>query len=298
MRAEICMNTRMNFLCSGLLLAMWSPGCGPTHESATAPAAGLPATVVLFAPSMTEAACVLGYADKIVAITDYDRWPQEILDRPRIGGALDPDLERLAVLDPDLLILQGENEQLRRFAEGAGLRIADVKMDDDIESILQGMLRLDDLLGGRESQRGEETVARIRARLDSIARAQDSARPEVLLVLSRTPHVLGGIFSAGRGTFLDELLEVAGALNWAAATGPGYFEVPLDVIAADPPDLVLEFGGSIKGDVAERMRVWSALPGGKIEVRAVDFDGLMIPGPRIAESAEALATVIDAGEAP
>ena len=78
---------------------------------------------------MTEAACVLGYADKIVAITDYDRWPQEILDRPRIGGALDPDLERLAVLDPDLLILQGENEQLRRFAEGAGLRIADVKRD-------------------------------------------------------------------------------------------------------------------------------------------------------------------------
>ena len=66
MRAEICMNTRMNFLCSGLLLAMWSPGCGPTHESATGPAAGLPATVVLFAPSMTEAACVLGYSDKIV----------------------------------------------------------------------------------------------------------------------------------------------------------------------------------------------------------------------------------------
>jgi iron complex transport system substrate-binding protein len=247
---------------------------------------------------MTEAACVLGYADKIIAITDYDRWPEEILDRPRIGGALDPDLERLAVLDPELLVLQGENEQLRRFAEGGGLRIVDVKMDDDVESILQGMLRLDDLLGGPESQRGEKVVGRIRTRLDSMARAREDARPDVLLVLSRTPHVLGGIFSAGRGTFLDELLEVAGARNWAASRGPGYFDVPLDLIAADPPDLVLEFGGSIEGDDAERVRVWSALPGERIEVRGVDFEGLMIPGPRIAESAEALAAAIDTRKAP
>lgn len=299
MRSHIRMNAVMNSIWSGLLLALWSPGCGPANESAPAPATGLPETIVLFAPSMTEAACVLGYSDRIIAITDYDRWPEEILDRPRIGGALDPDLERLAVLGPELLVLQGENEQLRRFAERAGLRIADVKMDDDLESILQGMLRLDDLLGGPESQRGERVVARLRTRLDSIAGAQrDGVRPDVLLVLSRTPHVLGGIFSAGSGTYLDELLGIAGARNWAAARGPGYFEVPLDAIAADPPDLVLEYGGSIEGDDAERARVWSALPGERIEVRVVDFDGLMIPGPRIAESAEALAIAIDTREAP
>ena len=298
MRIDICVNTGMTSVWPGLILAMWSLGCGPTNDSVPAPAPGPPETVVLFAPSMTEAACVLGYSDKIIAITDYDRWPEEILDRPRIGGALDPDLERLAVLDPELLILQGENEQLRRFAERAGLRIADVKMDDDLESILQGMLRLDDLLGGPESRRGEKVVDSIRTRLDSIAGSRAEASQDVLLVLSRTPHVLSGIFSAGSGTFLDELLGIAGVRNWAATRGPGYFEVPLDAIVADPPDLVLEFGGSIKGDEVERARVWSTLPGKRIEVRAVDFEGLMIPGPRIAESAEALATAIDHRNAP
>ena len=205
--------------------------CGPSVDRSEP--AGLPRSVVLFAPSMTEAACALGYADLIVAITDYDRWPPHILDRPRIGGALDPDLERLAVLDPDLLVLQGENERIRQWARSAGQRIEDVKMDDELESILQGILRLDDLLGGAGSEAGEALTRRIRSGLDSIADAVPPERPRVLLVLSRTPHTLGGMFTAGRGTYLDDLLTIAGATNWATALG--YYEVPLDQLAADRP---------------------------------------------------------------
>jgi iron complex transport system substrate-binding protein len=268
-----------------LLLALIA-ACGPSVDRSDP--AGLPRTVVLFAPSMTEAACALGYADRIVAITDYDRWPPEILDRPRIGGALDPDLERLAVLDADLLVLQGENERLRQWASATGQRIADVKMDDELESILEGILRLDDLLGGDASQAGEALTARIRAGLDSIARAVPPQRPRVLLVLSRTPHELGGIFTAGAGTFLDDLLRVAGATNWA--TAPGYFEVPLDQLAADPPDFVLEYGNDDSAE--ERSRVWSSLPGAPRPVGRVEFDGLMIPGPRLVQSASALADAL------
>jgi iron complex transport system substrate-binding protein len=264
--------------------------CAPSSDRTPDP--GLPGTVVLFAPSMTEVACALGFGNRIVAITDYDRWPAEILDRPRIGGALDPDLERLAVLRPDLLVLQGENQRLRQFAGDTGVRIADVKMDDDLRSILDGVLRLDDLLGGPESSAGERLVARIRTGLDSVAAAAAPERPEVLLVLSRSPHALGGIFSAGSETFFHDLLGIAGAENWAASRGTGYFEVPLDVLAADPPDLVLEYGDAIEGDDADRARVWSSLPGPPIPVRAVHYDGLMIPGARLVESASALARAL------
>lgn len=262
--------------------------CGPSPDRA--PAHGLPRSVVLFAPSMTEAACALGYGELVVAITDYDRWPPEILDRPRIGGALDPDLERLAVLQPDLLVLQGENERLRQWAESAGQRIADVKMDDELESILGGILRLDDLLGGVESGAGEALTDRIRSGLDSIAAAASPDRPRVLLVLSRAPHQLGGLFTAGSGTFLDDLLEIAGAGNWA--TAEGYFEVPLDQVTADPPDLVLEYGDAIDATPEDRLRVWGQLPGEPIPVVGVHFDGLMIPGPRLVDSASALASAL------
>lgn len=286
------MRNRIACLALGLVLC----SCGSAPERASD--ATLPESVVLFAPSMTEAACALGFADRIVAITDYDRWPPWILDRPRIGGALDPDLERLAMLDPDLLVLQGESEVLRHFAQGAGLRVADVKMDDDVESILRGILRLDDLLGGPRSDRGEVLVARIRGGLDSLAATAGDLRPRVLLALSRNPHALRGVFTAGGGTFLGELLDVAGGTNWAAVHGPGYFEVPLDVLAADPPDLVLEFAPAVEADDAERERVWSTLPGPPIPVRAISFEGLMIPGPRIVQSAQALARALQAPEGP
>lgn len=263
----------------------------PPDRSATGSA--LPRSVILFAPSMTEAACALGYEELVVAITDYDRWPVSVLDRPRVGGALDPDFERIAVLDPDLLVLQGENEELRRFAAARGMRIADVKMDDELESILDGMLRLDDLLGGADSRRGEALVSRIRDGLDSLAASRSGPAPAVLLVLSRNPHEPGGVFTAGAGTFLDGLLTIAGATNWAAAHGPGYFEVPLDLIAAAGPDLILEYGDAVGGDLAERNRVWSMLPGSAPTIGVVQFDGLMIPGPRLVESATALANALD-----
>jgi iron complex transport system substrate-binding protein len=271
-----------------IILFLLLAGCGPAPDRTTAD--GLPRSVVLFAPSMTEAACALGFDELVVAITDYDRWPPRILDRPRIGGALDPDLERLAMLQPDLLVLQGENERLRQWAESSGQRIEDVKMDDDLQSILDGILRLDDLLGGTRSSAGEALTGRIRAGLDSIAAEAPGERPRVLLLLSRTPHQLGGLFTAGHGTFLDELLEIAGATNWTVAEG--YFEVPLDQITADPPDLVIEYGDAIEATLEDRQRVWRQLPGEAIPVAAVHFDGLMIPGPRLVESAAALATVL------
>lgn len=272
------------------ILALLLAACGGPGEPAR-----VDGSVVLFAPSMTEAACALGYADRIVAITDYDRWPPEILDRPRVGGAIDPDLERLAVLNPDLLVLQGEADILHRFADERGIRVEDVKMDDELESILQGILRLDEILGGPGSRRGQELVGRIRAGLDSIAARSPADSAEVLLVLSRNPHTVDGIFTAGTGTFFDDLLKIAGATNWAAARGKGYFEAPLDLIVADPPDIVVEYAPAIDDSEEERERAWAALPGTPPEVRVIRFDGFMIPGPRVVESARALAEALSPG---
>ena len=121
-------------------------------------------------------------------------------------------------------------------------------------------------------------------------------RPKVLLVLSRSPHTLGGIFTAGAETFFHDLMGIAGAENWAAGRGTGYFEVPLDVLAAEPPDLVLEYGDAIEGDQTERDRVWSTLPGPPVPVRSIHYDGLMIPGARLVESAAAIARVLAEAE--
>ena len=81
------MEVSVEFRLIVVALAIAFGACGPSPREGPAGSEQLPQTVVLFAPSMTEAACVLGFGERIVAITDYDRWPPEILDRPRSATA-------------------------------------------------------------------------------------------------------------------------------------------------------------------------------------------------------------------
>ena len=278
----------------GAALSWWwarpEPGTPPTPgEAATAPR-----RVVLFGPNLEETAAVLGHGDKLVAVTDYCRWPATLLDRPRVGGALDPDLETLASLRPDLLVLQGESRVLRSFAAAQGLRVASVKMDDDVGSILAGVERLDVLLGG-DGSRGRAVADSLRDELDALAALPaPSPRPSTLLVVSRDPDGLGNLLGAGRGTFLDELVTIAGGRSWAGERIEGYATISLEALAADPPTLVVEIvGGGEDPDPAGRRAPWSRLGPPLPAVRVLAFDGALVPGPRIVETARALRALVE-----
>lgn len=257
----------------------------------TGPAADSPRRVVLFGPNLNEMAWVLGHADRLVAITDYCRWPPEILHLPRIGGQLDPDLEALALLHPDLLVLQGESPLLRSFAAAQGLAVADLKADDAIASILDGAVRLDRLLGG-DGALGRAVADSLRAALDAVAAdaKEDAAElPTVLLVLARDPDDLGDLLTAGEGTFLDELVEIAGGRSWARPRGSGYYNVALEALFADPPDCVIEiFSTSVGDDRTRRELAWRRSLRPAPFVAFLDFEGALVPGPRIVETARLL----------
>ncbi len=253
---------------------------------------GPPARVVLFAPNLTETACALGYAGRIVGITDYCRWPPEILDRPRVGGAIDPHLERLLGLSPDLLVLQGESPRLREFARAQGMRVASVKMDEGVESILDGIVRIDSLLGGVASSRGRALADSLRGRLDALSRTRDRP-PRCLLVLGRRPDRLAEVFTCGRGTFLHELLERAGARNWAGERAEGYASPSLEALVADPPDVVIEVAAAVEGSLGQRQALWRGAGLETVVVRQLDGDQVMIPGPRIDRTLAQLVRLLD-----
>lgn len=277
----------------GAGLSWWMQRAVPDPDS-TAPAES-PDEVVLFGPNLNEMAAVLGYADRLVAITDYCVWPPRILHLPRIGGQLDPDLETLALLHPDLLVIQGESPLLRSFAQAQGLRVADLKMDDAIDSILEGAVRLDRLLGG-DGARGQAVAESLRAELDAIASSSEAAagpRPLVLLVLARDPDGLGNLLTAGAGTFLDELVGIAGGGSWAGPRTRGYANVALETLAAEPPQLVIELSTADASADEERAAApWNRMLEPDPRVEVIHFDGVMVPGPRIVETARRLRDVI------
>lgn len=273
---------RGHFLLALLIVA----GCGG-HASDPAPDVP-PSRVILFGPNLTQTAVRLGQADRVVAITDYCRWPDALEEPPRVGGMIDPDLESIAQSQPDLLVLQGRSEVLRSFATAQGIRLADVKMDDDVESILRGIVRVDSLLTGTTT-RGEALVDTLRRELEALRLPVQDDPPSILLVISRDPDTVRNLLTAGAGTFMDDLLRRLGTHGWAADRGRGYFDVSLEELVAHPPDVILEIASAgASDDPAKWREPWVELLGPDVEVvRLVQRDAL-VPGPGIVTTAREL----------
>jgi len=254
-----------------------------------------PSRIIAFAPNLNEAAFVLGHGEKIVAITDFCVWPPSLLGRPRIGGMIDPNLERIAALTPDLLIVQGEAASLRELAASQGFRVAEVKMDDEISSILSGIHELHELLGG-DASRAQTVVDSISAGLDDVrARAEGRSRPRVIFSLGHEPESLDGLYTVGGGTFLSELLQIAGAENVFASNRAGYFLLSLESLVSEAPDIAIELRPGEQMDeagLAALTRLWGAVVSPAPRVAVITFDGAMIPGPRIVETAQQLAAIV------
>lgn len=271
----------------GVAIARWprSPNSDPVDSS----------RVLLFAPNLNEAAWVLGHGDRIAAVTDYCVWPPELLERPRLGGILNPNLERIAGLSPGLLVLQGENESLRSFALREAIAVASVNMDRDLASIFAGILSLDDVLAGPKSPRGEAVVDSLQRRLDALRAAGDpESSPSVLLVLGHAPGSLRELLVVGPGTYLQDLVRLVGGRP-VPDDGGAYRNLSLEAIVARPPDIAIDLRpGASRTDADERTfeRAWRELGVATTRVAIVDFDGVLIPGPRIDQSAAALRDAI------
>ena len=269
----------------GALVGLWLQS-----GSAPPPLPRQAARVVLFAPNLTESAHALGYGERVVGITDYCIWPPEAMTLPRVGGMINPNLERLAALRPDLLVVQGEANVLRQFAREQGIRLAAVKMDDELSSILSGFARLDSLLGG-DGNKARALQERVQTELDEVQTSVRALqRPRALISLGHDPHSLENLYTVGARSFLGELLELAGAEHIYADSAQSYFLLSLETLSANRPEVVLEFRPGETIEAAERARLselWRSI-GADLRVEVLDFEALMIPGPRVAETARAL----------
>ena len=275
-----------------LSLALWrisvtkegSPGPGMDSGSSTS-------RVILFAPNLIETAWVLGYGSRIVAITDYCIWPQELSKLPAVGGAVDPNLERILALRPSLLVVEGESAELTRLAAYSGISLARVNMDKDLSSIFAGFARLDSLLGSKAWPGAEELSRRVAGELEAVRKAVPwKRRPRVLLSLGHDSASLAQLWTTGSDGFLEELLEIAGGQALDSSGVSGYYGLSLERLLANPPEVVLELRPGESFDPGRRrelVRIWREA-GVTAPVEVLTFDGLLIPGPRIGQTARVL----------
>jgi iron complex transport system substrate-binding protein len=257
----------------------------------------IPQRIVSLVPALTEVLFAVGAGPQVVAVSSFDVYPPEVQKLPRVGALLDPDTERILALRPDMVAVYGSQSDLEAQLGRAGVRTYSYR-HGGISSVVDSMQELGDITGRGDAAR--RVVADIRARLDAIgARVRGRPRPRVLLVFERQPRTLRELYVSGGRGFLHEILEIAGGQNVFADTARESAQPSIETILARAPDVILEVRA--EGLIADRevegeRQVWTALTSipavrdGRIHFLSGQY--LVVPGPRVAAAAEALARTL------
>ncbi|HEV7667117.1 MAG TPA: helical backbone metal receptor [Thermoanaerobaculia bacterium] len=263
----------------------------PAAASATAPQ-----RLISLAPSVTETLFALGLGDRVVGVGDYTFWPAEALKKPRVGGLIDPNLERITALHPDLAVLLPSERDIGTKLAPLGVAMLIVHNESlaDIEASFRTIAAR---CGVPEV--GEKLAARWHADLEPRPRPTGATAPKVLMVVERPAGRLGELYVAGPGTYLDELLGRLGGKNVFADAPNLYPQASLEAIVARKPDLIFELRSDQPSEAARRDLIadWRplasvpAVKDGRIRVIAGNFT--LIPGPRLPQLYRAMAAALD-----
>lgn len=281
-------------------LAALSGACNRPAASTTdaKPRAAAPARrIVSIVPAVTEMLFAIGAGPKVVAVSSYDNWPPAVRTLPRVGALLDPDIERILRLHPDLVVVYGTQSELRAKLDRAGISTFPYMMGG-LDNLM-GTIRL---LGPRVGMTSEaDRVAdALQARFDAIrARVAGRPRPRTLLVFGHEPGTLRAIDASGGVGFLNDIVTLAGGDNVFGAEKHESLRVGTESILAAAPEVIIDlhYGHALSPEQIERERAaWKALPAvpavrmGRVAILV--GDRFVVPGPRLADAAEAIADVI------
>jgi iron complex transport system substrate-binding protein len=248
--------------------------------------------IVSLLPAGTETVTALGAVDLLVGRTRYDDAP-EVSHLPSVGGGLDPSMEALAALAPDLVLLfeTAGGSPLRAHLERMGVPVFGIATQDTSD-VLRNIERIGTLIGRPDA--ADSLAAEIRRRLALVReRSRSGTPPRVLYVAGIDPPII-----AGPSTFVMELVGVAGGAPVDAATRASglWPQLSFEELVRQSPDVVMLPVGADPERAVARLRAapgWRELDAVRAgRIVTVDADLSNRPGPAIAESAERMAEAL------
>ena len=269
------------------LLGGCSDRARPSAASDTGP------RVVALVPSLTELVVALGESEHLVARTDFDTDPGTA-GLPSVGGGLDPSLEQIVALEIDLVLMaEGrDSPALRRRLEALGARVEafPVQSIEDIHDSIERLGALFDAVRAADSLSGAiaDELDEVRGRVANLPVVD-----VVYVVWSDPPMTTGG------GTFVDEVIRIAGGRNVFEDAPVEWPTVGFESIVERSPDAVIWPRGEIKPENLDRLK---SVPGWR-DVRAVQEGRVVLvdanlfnrPGPGVAIAARRLAEALHPG---
>ena len=235
-----------------------------------------PKRVVSVAPSNTELVFALGKQSVLVGRSDYDDYPADVKKIPSIGGFEPPNYEKIVGAQPDLLLLIGGSEEARNKLTGdykLNVFVLDPKNFDDLYADIKN---LGIILNAQSA--AEQLVADMQKSVkeitDKVAKA--TTKPKVFYEVWNDP-----LMTAGAGTFINDLITMAGGENVGASV-KGWGNFSPEQLAAANPDIYVAGSPDAAAKVKDRKDALSlkAVKDGKLF--GVEDENLVVrPGPRL-----------------
>ncbi len=265
--------------------------------SAGQPGPTPPRRIISLVPALTEMLFAIGAGPQVVAVSSFDTHPPEVTRLPRVGALLDPDVERVLSLTPDLVAIYGSQTDLRRQLERASIPVFDYR-HGGLADVFAAMRALGTRTG--HHGRADEVARGLEQRIDEVRRrVAPRPRPRVLLVFGREQGSLRNIYASGGRGFLHDMLLAAGGANVLADVAQEAVQATTELVLARAPDVILEVherADWTDADTTAAAAVWSrlaAVPAVKAQrVHVLAGEGLVVPGPRVAAAVERFADAL------
>ena len=240
----------------------------------------MPQRIVSLLPSLTETVCALGQCDRLVGVDRYSNWPERVRDLPRMGGGLDPNIERIVAQKPDLVLLAGSTRGAERLQ---ALGIVVLRLEPRTQADVQRVLRtVAQALGLAEAE-----AERVWREIDSgVQAAAQTLKPQarrwrVYVEVGSAPY------GASESSFIGETLLRLGVGNILPASLGPFPQINPEFVVRAQPDVILA-GRSAEAALRQRPG-WAQLPAVRAQrlclLTPEQSDVLVRAGPRMAEGA-------------
>ncbi|WP_258209065.1 ABC transporter substrate-binding protein [Paenibacillus radicibacter] len=255
-----------------------------------------PERIVSVSPAETEALYAIGLGDKIVGVSDYDTYPAEAKSKPKMGSIMKPNVEAVIGAKADV-VFTGISMKAATVEE---LRNVGVKMfkvePKTLDDVMNNILLYGKITDKQEQ--AEKVVNKMKQDRQKVADAVKSVKPEAKkkVYLEFSPG-----WTVGGGEFLDELIQIAGAVNVASEAGvKGWSKVDEELIIKNNPNVILFAKGLIDDQTKKTLEAiiserkgWSQMDAvAKKQMFGVDNDLISRPGPRLTDALLEIAKAI------
>jgi iron complex transport system substrate-binding protein len=216
-----------------------------------------PRRIICLAPSLTEAVFALGNGEEVVGVTDYTEYPPEARQKTSVGGLVDPSIEKIVSLRPDLVLATEEINRRETVEELARLRIPVFVINPQgLEGIVTAALDMGNALGcARQAQALARQLVEKRRRVRD--RVAGLPHPKVFVLIWDNP-----LITAGNKAFITEVISAAGGDSVTADIPQLWPQISVEEVLRRSPDFLLLIKGShqeIKLDDLQQRAGWNRL---------------------------------------